>query len=696
LTLKEIMFIAAVTAIGFSAVRFVKLGLIVNHLIALGLPENIGEGDLFSSGATLYRQYKWTGINLFYNIVLSVIAASFLIMYHRNSSGSNSKLKSITNSILLLLAEPKTVQIWIIKAPAMLLVRLLKFFDKTILYVIYAFIYMLFFNLFISLIPSFSCKQLILDFSWMQLRPPGITMLLTAMAITYLLTYFKVEKYYFPQTTIRLVFPFPIDIDITVFKDVIQLFYFGLITAIYIKGDNSLPSFSKVVLAVSANMAAALGVVVLRFISIYLYIRPECLIYRRILWKSCLCPLPLIRDRTESFRMTKEMLIHSTITWMIPFCLLCFLGHMALLKFDLWFFTNIDSLKESLHEIVWAGPHQSHPGIFKLLFLMFLCNYVGQGKIPPSLALSLFIAIIIFFTGITIALILFAVEDKSKKCLNKIKLQEMLSKLLGDKQLFTLHEKRYFAKKILKKCSHKHPYIYDAGKSPLMTSTCDAILFIQKNNLDDRLLPDMVCWIKQCMSSNGGFAATPEIPPDLYHTYAALSMLHEVGQLEPSAKLMNNRWLKEQFREFMNCEEEQITDRDWLFYANNIVRSISLTASGERFSKDEAEWLSRKAYYRWQRNKQSPLYTRLFVIIIKNLDLFKTTYDTILEEWLLDHERKMSSLSPKAQLADIIEYITIISFMYPQSYLQRESIVQIRDNINKLYNQINIKVEAHL
>ncbi|MBM4103129.1 MAG: hypothetical protein FJ263_03640 [Planctomycetes bacterium] len=691
LTVKEILFIAAVTAITFAVIRFVKSGLIVNHLIAFGLPEDIGEGELFTAGETLYRQYKWTGINLFCNIVLSFIAATFLIMHHRNSPGNHSKLKSITSYIPALLSELKTTPIWIIRIPAMLLTRIFKFFDKgTVIF--YAVIYLLFFNIFISWIPSFSWKPLMLNFSWMQLRPPGIILLLTVMAVTYLLTHLKFERHYFPHTTIRLALPFSIDIDIAAFKILVQLLCLVLITVLFVKSDTYLPVLSKIAMVMFANMATvfALDTSTVQLISKHNYIRQECLIYRRIFLKKQYYSLPVIRDNTVSSRLTKEILIHLFITWIIPFCLLYFLGYILLIKFDLWYFNNIASLKESLNEIISAVPHQSHHGIFKVLFLIFLCNHVGPDKIPPSLALSMSIAILISLAVIAMILIQFAFEDKTKQRLNNIKLMGNISRLLCGGELPASHDKKYFVEKILPKCSQKHPYIFDIEKVPLMASTCDAILFAKRNNLDSRLMPNMICWIKQCMSSNGGFAVRPGIQPDAYHTWAALSMLHEIGQLNTSLKSANNRWLKRQLCEFMDCDNEQITDRDWLFYAENMVLSASLTDEGERFTNEEMKWLSRTAYYRWKRNEQSPLCTRLFVTIIKNLGLFNDTYDDVLAEWLHDHERKLSSLSPRAQLADIVEYITIISFLYPQAYLQRESVVQAMDNILKLHNQANI------
>jgi hypothetical protein len=684
LTVKEILFIASVTAIAFAVIRFVKLGLIVNHLIAFGLPEDIGEGELFTAGETIYRQYKWTGINLFCNIVLSFIAATFLIMHHRNSPGNHSKLISITNYIPALLSELKTTPIWMRRTLTLLLAKVFKFFNKSTL-IFYAVIYLLFFNIFISWIPSFSWKPLMLNFSWMQLRPPGIIMLLAVMAITYLLTFLKYEKYYYPQTTVHIALPFPINIDIAVFKVVIQLLCFGLITAIYVMGSNSLPLMSIILLAISANTIAGWGTPIMQFISQHTYIRQECMIYKKILWKRRLFSLPLIQDN----RLIKDIFIYTSIVWMISFCLLCILGHITLVNFNLWYIDNIEGLKKSLHEIVYADPHQNRPGVFKFLFLMFLCNYVGPDKMPPALAMALFIAIIVSLAAIAIVLLLFTFQDKSKQRFNKIMLMGRLSKLLNE-NIFTSQDKIYIAEKILSKCSQKYPYIYDKEKVPLMATTCDVILFAQRNNLDSRLMPNMVCWIKQCMSPNGGYAVRPGMQPTAYHTWAALSMLREIGQLDTSLKTVNNRWLKRQLREFMDCDNEQITDRDWLFYAENIVLSASLIADGERFTNEEAEWLSRTTCYRWKRNEQSPLCTRLFVTIIKNLDLFKDTYDDVLAEWLHDHETKLSSLSPKVQLADIVEYITIISFLYPQAYLQRESVVQARDNILKLYNQTNI------
>lgn len=676
LTFKEIFFAAAGMAIVFAMIRFVRMGMITNYLLSLCSLEEIKQ-EFLTSGAMVYNQYNWSNFNLLLNIMMSFISANFLVMYYTTTSRRKYNLASkLFNLIIHLKQIPLSEQ----NNPFKKMRGMISVFPGFIYYFFYCCVYLFVFNCFLKLIPEFNWKPFLLNFKWMHLSPHGIAHLVIWILLIHILILLKSTKQYFPNQKICFYLPQRIAVDIDVFKTIVFVLSGFLICSVYFWGGSSLSLLAKAPLAISAGTLALFASQAMLLFSRHDFIRSECLIYQRILWRRSFFSLPITMDSKDTFCVSKGIVVDLILTFIIPLCLLLFLGDIALKIFDSWYFSNIERWADSWHEISWNTPYQTRPGAIRTIFLIATRSYIGANKIPPSTALMLATSTILL--GIAIVVVLAFYKNKSQECLQKIRLLNRLSRLLGNEMIIASRDRKYFENKILSKCSSQTPYIRGIESIPLMISTCDAVLFINASDPNNPLLDDLCKWIQLCMSEKGGFSPIPGIQPDIYHTWAALTMLHEIGRLETSEIIDHNKWLKEQLHKFMNYDDSRITDQDWLFCAENLVTSISLTTSGHGFSAKETEWLSQLAYQKWRSISNMPLYTKLFIKILKGSSFPISIYRNLIMQWFQEHECTLTTLSPKLQLAEIIEFIEIIYYLDPAGYRNRESVMQAIDNIN--------------
>lgn len=679
-TLKDILFIAAIIAVIFSSAKFIKLGLIAHHLISFDAPpENIRSGILFDKSLGIDRFYM-TGINWFLRITLSVVIAGYLLMLHKDPSGQNKK-DMMTLYIEGFYQKLKKNRFFALKPFEVIFSGILLLSNK-FSPVYYLIVFYICFNILISLIPNFSWG--LLHFTWMDIQPPGIFINLLILTLLYIFTRINFERCYYPCTKIHVKSLFKINMDVKKFELVLQYLLWGAITIIFIAIEPAMHVLTK--LAVSC-LALGLCLFIFDYTTMKIFFRhyfieQESVIYQRFFWRKVYLPLCVTTRKGLNANVIKGVLFHRMFYFIVPLCLILFAGYLILLKYDLWYFNHADEFREAYWKwYIGDAKYDPFMGMFLILY-----NRVPPGFGLASSLISLFLLLLMLIVQIIFCIIILPLIERKKKVLAKVKQQVLLDKLIKLDVHSQSKEQRYIVEMIVPKISLNHPYIYGHDKTPLMTSTCDAVLILHRQRRNVQKMQQMADWVKSCMSHDGGFSAQQGIAPDILHTHAALSMLNEIGQLDSLLKQQHRNWLKIQLQKLMGYECRDLTDMDWLFYARDIVLGLSLVASEIFTSKEESERIIREAYWKWQQNKQSALFTMLFVSILKTSDSSNTAYDDEILTWLHNNERKLPGLSVKSQLSEIVQYVTILSQFYPQEYLDRESVIQVRDNLSKLNN----------
>lgn len=664
LTSREIFFAAMIIAILFSMFRFVKTGLFTDHMLFFDSPENF-RYDTYVNTFAKWDTKAWAVISIFVKIILSFIAANFVAMYYRNDIISYKQMR-----------KPEKIK------ALMLHISLYLVFIKIMTSVLSL----------LTPLPS----HMHFRFAAIETKPPGFLILISTLFFSHLILHFKREKTYLQKTKTRLFCLFPISTDLEDNKTIIRFLCFIVLSSFYVVFCDPLPFPGNISLLASVNcVAILLEKSFFRLISRHEYIKSESLRYKRLFWKKEICIMPTFEKHQDRIGHLKEMLLHISLSWIVPFSFFCVLGHASIMRFESWYLSNIEILKEA-KEAFFAGTSIT-PGCLnfvKAITYYFLGNYVGPDKIPPSVFVSVLILIIVLIVYILIIAGIIAFNGNKSKFMTKIKMLERLGSILKCHELISPKDKKYYRKHILSKKTIKRPYIYGTERVPLMASTCNGITFMNRNKVDRKKMQDMIFWVKQCMTSDGGFGAKPGACPDIYHTDAALQMLNSLGGLNNSLKILNYKWLIKQLHEFLYTDDEFISPEDWLFVAKTFVDAMSVSVIEELPLKETNE-LAQKAFYMWDCSKQSVICTSLFATIIKKLNCCSNKYNIIVFSWLEKNEKKLSTISPKVGLADLVEYINIISLLYPKEFGQRDSVIQAKDNLLKVYGNKLLNEEVN-
>jgi len=416
--------------------------------------------------------------------------------------------------------------------------------------------------------------------------------------------------------------------------------------------------------------------------------------YWRILWKEQISLLPQWKATPAWLVRIKTTSIHAVIVWVIPFCLLSFMGYNLLLIFDSWYYENAGMLSETLRDLSDSAVDRIQAGTWdgrtrvRFISLYILGNYIGPNRLPPSTFLCFLFSFaallpVTVITGISVL----CGETKRKRFIRWFHLLLALSKTLKC-SLINPQKKAYYLKRIIPNTNKQH-WISGVAKFPLMSVTCDAISFLYNNNENSEIQKQMLSWINKCSSPQGGFGAKPGMTADILHTNTALRIRHTLGQLSPSDEILNKKWLFQELDVRLTNSDNTISAKDWLISIDYILEGISYTTLENVFPKYKADNIIHMAYTKWKDSNQTIISTSHYLSILgyfANHDFDEIT-DEIKNSRLPPWERQLSSLSPIAKLDEIYYIVNIIRSLYPDSYQTRDSIRQVIDNMNKAYCQ---------
>ena len=196
---------------------------------------------------------------------------------------------------------------------------------------------------------------------------------------------------------------------------------------------------------------------------------------------------------------------------------------------------------------------------------------------------------------------------------------------------------------------------------------------------------EMIDWVYECEKPDGGFGVSPEAPADALHTTSALLMLRAVGRRPRYAPTIHERWIRRSMRRCLRPpgplpEAARLDAMSQLLRAHgSLPEQIPLpTRLPKLIAEESIGW--------WRRTRRTTRDTRHLVQIIQHFDTHDpNVYDEVLHTWLPGQERSLPSLKPAAALPEARDLVWILRLLFPDSYRERDTVVQLRDNLIKDY-----------
>ncbi len=415
--------------------------------------------------------------------------------------------------------------------------------------------------------------------------------------------------------------------------------------------------------------------------------------YWRLLWKRKFDLLLGGKNFSKLVRHLKWTFHGLVITQAMPFILVCLVGYIFLVQFDSWYFENTVVLQQAHRALIDSAVDRIQSGTWDLdakrrLFLGLFHGYVGPDRQYPSAVLAF--AVVgcgLFFTAFCFAISALRGESKKTKFWRAFPNVLVLSEVLKCSRILKNLTACFASKTSFRLCGPS--YITGIERIPLMKTTCHVISFLNSLNPMDCRVQKMSEWVKKCMSSTGGFAAMPGMTADTIHTGAALRMLSDTGRISEIALGKQQEWLLRQLHLLLETKVCYLTDYEWLTTLCDIIKSMLVISPDYQFPAKEATKMMELSTVKWQNTGRSIKATNRYVSILVLLcpSDGAGVFDKIRADWLPRQEQRLVTLSPSAQLPEISVLVGIIIELFPYSYLERASIRQVKDSLEKVYTK---------
>jgi len=455
----------------------------------------------------------------------------------------------------------------------------------------------------------------------------------------------------------------------------------------------SLPATSKLFLYICA-------IVFVRILFLCGFFRPfarydevdhERIRYQRLFWRRRFLVLPPWENK-NMLSILQTTLVDFFVMWVFPIFLICILAYPYLVKMNVWYFENAGGLHETYLNILETAVDRIKEGTWnvwialKMMLLGFCDRHVGLDKWFPSTMLCSFVALILLFlAALSMGVVALIGKSRRTNFLAHLPLLTDLSKMLHQ-DLFTSERKKYFVNNILPKKPYKRPFLSGVERIPLMRSTCEFIAFMSQFKVEDQRYDIMQKWVSECESTQGGFSPKPGLAPNLWHTNAALKMFHEINYVCRTKKELHHKWLEGQLFAKV-ATEDSFSSRDCLALVECIISSLRYIDAVEKLPHSVVNRILDISVRKWESANRRMVCTYYLVSIFKNLRILSDCdlLGEIRSCWLPPKEQRLILLKPQNRLQETFEIISIVAALYPDTYLDRPSIIQVKDNIVKAF-----------
>lgn len=379
-------------------------------------------------------------------------------------------------------------------------------------------------------------------------------------------------------------------------------------------------------------------------------------------------------------------------TFFLPALLLVMAAYPLLHQLDTYYVEHYESLK-TLHKTLTAEAFdriRENKLKFALeYFPLSIVNYNFQSeRLLPSIAVGAVMLAILLVVSLLITAVI-GVRGAQKhdgRLLNLLRVQE-LNELL-DLSAISISITAPLSKELTAIRPKRKPFLAGLGGVPLMRQTCEAITCAWSQGLRLATMEGILRWISQCQCPGGGFAAAPGLEADLLHTRYGLPVLRRCDIVpEPPRESNHCAWLMDSLRSLLS-RQHFLTESYRLEYLRLWVESACLVFDVKNIAQEQQQLIHDVSVLYWRVSTKSCRDTRN---VLRILDCLGTLDDEFRSEihsfWLPKHEVLLSTLQPLSDLANTVDLVWVLRLLYPCNYHQRESIVQLKDNIVKSHGR---------
>ncbi len=172
---------------------------------------------------------------------------------------------------------------------------------------------------------------------------------------------------------------------------------------------------------------------------------------------------------------------------------------------------------------------------------------------------------------------------------------------------------------------------------------------------------------------------------DPLHTAHGLRALKLTGGALRYGTRIHAKWIRRRLRVMLRPRasvsvEEQLTNLRLL------LDGLSTLKVRNQLPRRMVRLIAEQAAGWWRRSMQTERDARNIIQILDRLEARANDLVQHLgRKWLPDNERRLASMKPDSSLPIILDLVWIIRRMYPDSYLQRNSIRQVADNLVRVF-----------
>jgi hypothetical protein len=245
-----------------------------------------------------------------------------------------------------------------------------------------------------------------------------------------------------------------------------------------------------------------------------------------------------------------------------------------------------------------------------------------------------------------------------------------------------------FRSRLVAALPEKRGRVMEVTGVPRLLRTCRVLECAARLGVALEPRQEMMAWVLACESPQGGFG--PDRQVTLQHTVAVLRMLRRLKARPLNDWYIHEHWLRKLLADCWR-RRQAMAPSAWLEANGLIVEGLEQVegalpdlAGLELFGRQVVQ----EAFRIWQASDQATLDTKHLVTI---LSVWQQPARSLAAElqtsWVVAWEKHLATLHPETGLKELADSVTLLSRLFPMDYAQRASVVQVADNLEKLWHR---------
>lgn len=317
-----------------------------------------------------------------------------------------------------------------------------------------------------------------------------------------------------------------------------------------------------------------------------------------------------------------------------------------------------------------------------------------SGRIAPVTLVVFYILLwsVILFVCVAGAKALFARHSNMHRRYELLALGR-LERLL-DRVFLRRAQKKELIQDMVRDLKEKHacfgisrPYIRSNAGVPLFACTCETASVLMELGTAAELTSEMLGWIRRCESPTGGFGPAPGAGALARQTVAGLRCLVPGGWYSRENLGTHRHWLDQRIGVMPQIVRE-LTPSAWLQMLHDLCEARSLVSDDGDWTEQTSQPLRTIAMKQWNRGPKTALDTLALVsLLVGRGNSDALILNEVRQKWLPLYEREMLRLVDRRQLDDLWITLKILQLLFPNDYLERDSVQQVADTLFRVYEK---------